>query len=50
MSFRLLFTVEAEQNLITLEKDSSTRKRLKAVRKSLGWVKRCKGTKDAIRT
>ena len=38
MSFRLLFTVEAEQNLITLEKDSSTRKRLKAVRKSLGYL------------
>lgn len=38
MSFRLLFTVEAEQNLISLEKDSSALKRLKAVRKSLGYL------------
>lgn len=38
MSFRLLFTEEAENNLSALENDPSKAKRLKSVRKSLGYL------------
>ena len=40
MGFRLLFTKEAERNLIAIEQDSSKQKRLKAVRKSLGYLEK----------
>lgn len=38
MSFKILFTEEAETNLLALENDPSKAKRLKAVRKSLGYL------------
>lgn len=38
MSFRLLFTTEAGRNLAAIEQDSGKQKRLKAVRKSLGYL------------
>ncbi|PCJ23554.1 MAG: hypothetical protein COA94_08200 [Rickettsiales bacterium] len=38
MSFKLLFTKEAASNLEALENDPSKKKRLKAVRKSLGYL------------
>ena len=38
MSFKLLFTDEAAENLISLNKDPSKKKRLKAVNKALGYL------------
>ena len=38
MTFTLFFTAEAEQNLVDLGKNRSLAKRLKAVRKSLGYL------------
>jgi hypothetical protein len=38
MSFRILFTKEAALNLEKLESDPSKKKRLNAVRKSLGYL------------
>lgn len=38
MSFRLAFTREAEANLRELERDKGLAKRLKAVRKALGFL------------
>lgn len=38
MSFKLEFTEEAERNLKDLEADKSKQKRLKAVRKCLGYM------------
>ena len=38
MSFKLQFTDTAIENFRTLEKDASLAKRLKAVRKSLGYL------------
>ncbi|MBI3555778.1 MAG: hypothetical protein HY074_05915 [Deltaproteobacteria bacterium] len=38
MSFELKFTQEADTNLLTLEKDKGLEKRLKAVRKALGYL------------
>ncbi len=38
MSFQLKFTQEADDNLSTLEKDKGLDKRLKAVRKALGYL------------
>jgi len=38
MSFRILFTNEAALNLEKLESDPSKKKRLNAVRKSLGYL------------
>ncbi len=40
MQFELLFTNEAAENLLMLEKDSGLKKRLKAVRKALGFLER----------
>lgn len=40
MSFRILFTKEAVLNLSKLESDPSKKKRLNAVRKSLGYLER----------
>ncbi|NRA89616.1 MAG: hypothetical protein HRU43_00505 [Simkaniaceae bacterium] len=38
MNFKLLFTEEASSNLTDLTKDPSKHKRLKAVKKSLGYL------------
>lgn len=38
MSFNLVFSDEAKENLALLEKDASLSKRLKAVRKALGYL------------
>ena len=38
MAFQLKFTDEADENLEALEKDKSLTKRLKAVRKALGYL------------
>jgi hypothetical protein len=38
MPFKLLFTAEASQNLDRLENDAGLEKRLKAVRKALGYL------------
>jgi hypothetical protein len=40
MAFRLRFTPQASADLSHLEKDQSATKRLKAVRKALGWLER----------
>ena len=38
MTFKLLFTDEANKNLDEIEKDAGLAKRLKAVRKALGYL------------
>ena len=38
MPFQLKFTAQADENLRTLEEDKSLLKRLKAVRKALGYL------------
>jgi hypothetical protein len=38
MSFKLLFTEEADKNLVTLEQSPDKKKRLKAVQKALGYL------------
>lgn len=38
MPFELKFTLEADANLSALEKDKGLEKRLKAVRKALGYL------------
>ena len=38
MTFKLLFSIEAEDNLKRLESDPSLNKQLKAVQKSLGYL------------
>jgi len=38
MRFRILFTMEANKNMATLEKDAGLKKRLKAVRKALAFL------------
>lgn len=38
MAFQLKFTKEADENLLTLERNKSFEKRLKAVRKALGYL------------
>lgn len=38
MTFKLLFTEEAGKNLDAIEKDAGLAKRLKAVRKALGYL------------
>jgi hypothetical protein len=38
MNFKILFTSEAEKNLLILENDPSKKKRLKSVKKSLGYL------------
>ena len=40
MAFRLRFTDQANADLVDLERDHSAVKRLKAVRKALGWLER----------
>lgn len=40
MAFRLRFTDQASADLANLESDGSAAKRLKAVRKTLGWLER----------
>ena|SRR5438128_10613022 len=40
MAFHLRFTPQANEDLSDLEKDQSAAKRLKAVRKALGWLER----------
>jgi hypothetical protein len=40
VAFRLRFTGQASGDLANLESDTSAAKRLKAVRKTLGWLER----------
>ena len=40
MPFQLKFTIEAQGNLSALEKDKGLAKRLKAVRKTLGYLEK----------
>jgi len=40
VAFRLRFTDQASADLANLEADASAAKRLKAVRKTLGWLER----------
>ena len=40
MAFKLRFTTQASADLADLELDASAVKRLKAVRKTLGWLER----------
>ena len=40
MPFKLRFTRQADLSLSSLESDASAAKRLKAVRKTLGWLER----------
>jgi predicted AlkP superfamily phosphohydrolase/phosphomutase len=38
MAFKLIFTEEADKNLLTIKNDNSKHKRLKAIHKSLGYL------------